>query len=227
MALNQMMLNTLTTIAQASAVDGWAYANAKSPPIRALEKDGHLEGNKAQIDPANADRIAYRLTAKGHAEIGTPAGAAPGANTGLTPPPPGMTVTQVSAGVTGASRAGRKVGVPNVTPDIKRPGARMMALPVAADGRTGKGGKGESYPFALLQAPDATGYDYFFVGNKAAIPATETTAEVPGMPNAFKTVKAAVSSANKRYSKKTPVVEFVARAMTVEGVDGAAVFRVK
>jgi hypothetical protein len=239
MPLNTMMMSTLKTIGEASAIDGWAYANAKSPPIRALVKEGFLEGNTDQVDPANADRIAFRLTAKGHTEIGTPvdnAGNPPVAgttvtDTGLTPIPPNVQVQRVAAG-----KSGRKVGVPNVVPTIVRVSARMAALPVVTDGRTAPGGgRGESYPFASLQAPEvpatattaASGFDYFFVANRAPSPASGDVPADPGMPNAYKTVKAAVSSANKRYEKKTPPVHFVARPYRYEGVDGAAVFRDK
>lgn len=216
MTLNPQMANTLSTLATGSAIDGYTFANPKSPLIRALSKEGLIEGNTSQVDPTNAEKIAFRLTDAGHAANGTPVAngatpAAPVADTGLTPTGD-VPVQQVPAGKRGR-KAGEKRG-PMVAPVITNTGTRM-ALPAAPTAGKRGGQRGESYPFAKLGAPNAEGYDSFFV---------QQTAE---MPNAYKTVKAAVASANKRYLKKGGW-EFTARPTEPNAaVAGATVFRVK
>lgn len=234
MALNNQMLNTLTTLAQTCATDGHALMNAKSPLVRALQKDGFIEGDLTITDPNNADKIGFKVTEKGYTELGFPSPGAPVVPVqpvtisqadvgqvpasllapGLTPVPPGVPVVQVAAG----KRGPKGPRGPVVAPTLLRSATRF-ALPAAPPAGKRGGLRGETYPFESLAAPDATGLDSVFVQATAAL------------PNPIKTLKAAVFSANKRYKEaKKGNREFAVRDMGIDpeyGVAGARIFRVR
>jgi hypothetical protein len=215
--MNDQLMNALRPIAEATHTAGFMFANAKSPLVRALVKDGFIEGNAASVDPTDANRIAFRATVSGLALVPDAAPASPAAHTpapapvgasgvpfpsvgnaGVTQVPEGVTVTQVPARKRGGVRG------PRTAPTIVAVG--RMALPeIVASKRGGK--RGEGYPFGSLEAPTAEGFASFFVAATAA------------MPNPEKTVRASVTSANKRYTDGRKFKLYPA-----EG--GASVFRI-
>lgn len=218
MSLQPAMMTVLKTTAENSAIDGYVFANPKSPAIRTLVKEGMVEINETEKDPSNPDKVMTRLTKLGHETAGTgvtfengPALAdpmpAPDPATGLTPTGD-ASVIQVAARKRGGRPAGQE------KPQITRAAVRM-ALPVATVGKRG-GNREEMYPFSTLGAPDHTGHDSFFV------------ATTPSVPKPYRTLISAVASANKRWKAKG--VEFAVRDMGIDPemkVAGARCFRVK
>lgn len=198
--LNPNLAATLTKIAEATRVPPhYLMQNQKGPLVRALEKDGLISRSPGVTDPSNADSVGFIATNEGFAALGyAPAGqAAPVAQPVqsappvinppvINPPVVGASPVSETAYVNTAAPKVKKARAPSVPPVVQYSGARFGSLPVGV-ARTRSGGtKSSPYRFSQLAAPDASGFDTFFV---------QKTAE---MPDPFKVVRASVNAANKR-----------------------------
>lgn len=256
--LTPQVTATLKSLFDMTRTSDHAFANAKSNHIRSLVGEKLIEGNPQIVDPTNRDKHAFRLTAAGYTALGEPqptpetppAPATPdpspavsassdpstagdGADTGLTPIPPGVVVTQLPAGASGTRK--RADGTPVVPRGPNRPmeqvysGVRMALPGPLPTGKRG-GNRGETYAFSKCGSPitdeatKASTYDSFFVG---------VTTQMPTTADLMKTLRAAVFSANKRYKEKPDTGGIVRKFAcypteedTVEKKAGVRVFRV-
>lgn len=229
MALSPQCVPLLRDIVAATkSPQGFMFVNPKSPIARTLVSNGFVESNPATVDPTNADKIAFRATVAGYAELPIEE-AAPNAQPIATPPahspatplsgtPETTTMqTQTQPAPAAASRGGPRG--PRIAPAVAPiTGFRFASLPEAAKRGPGAGsGPGESYPFSKLGEPDESGVDSFFVHP------TEQN------PSPFKLVRQAVNSANKRHKDAGRAVSFKAVDMPADPEHqkpGVRVFRV-
>lgn len=241
MSLNANLGNMLTAIVAACRVPPHhSVQNMKGPLIRALERDGYIARAPGIEDPANADRVGFVATDRGYAELGTAASAPPAPIANLLPgaavavqaptlnpspiqlnPSTAPAVAQPQTGnptlstttTVAAPKAPRAPRKPYVEPTVQYSGARFTALPPAAPGSRA-GGK-TPYKFSSLGAPDASGIDSFFV------------AATPVMPEPFKTVRATVNGANKRFESEGKKFRAIEVTDDLEfHVPGVRVFRI-
>jgi hypothetical protein len=226
MALSANLLKFLTDVQKAQAVEPYyLFANPKRIDVRTLEKDGFVESNPQIINPADDKAIAYRLTAKGEAEIGMKPGfsALWGNDPAASPPaasPPAASPPAAEADTTSTPakprRGSRGPRGPNKPVAVQYSGS-FMTLPaeVLADAR--RKPREEKLPFGSLKAPlSPSQCDSFF------IPASEAD------PTPHKSKGGHVNKANKKYAADGR--KFIIRALTADpefGVAGARVFRVK
>lgn len=206
MPLSPQIHDTLKGLYSAASTTGFVYGNPKHPHIRALVSGGMIAGNVADIDPTNSEKHAFSVTVAGAAELGLqPADAT---IEGAVP------VTQVPE----KGKGGRGSRGPNVVPVIVASVAKM-GLPTDFVKRGGN--RGETYGFGKLTAPEAGQegaimYDSFFV---------QATDEMPEPAN---TLRAAVTSANKRYGDKgVKFKHFIMKLDPQTGLAGVRVFRVE
>jgi hypothetical protein len=213
MPLNDNLKNMLKkTHENAVKAGDFTFLNVKNPLVAPLLAQGFLEADSTTTDPADAAKVAVRLTATGLSEIGVTAPAAP------TAPAFSQPDAAAQPPATGVPADEDKSKTP---PVISRSGA-LMTLPEKA-GRAPGSHRKESYPFSTLQPPvlhedgETKLYDSFFVHASDS------------MPDPGKALAGTVSSATKRYKDQTPPRKFSLVAVENDhehGVKGARVLRV-
>jgi hypothetical protein len=229
MTINANLLAALVPIvSHTRGPNGGVFANPKGPLIKALEKEGYIEGDAANKNPADANQIAYKATAKGLAEVPVASDAAPaapqeGQEAPATPQEP------ASAPAAGAdANAPKKRGPkgkrdPNAPPTvIKREIGFRMPMPVAA-AVTVRRGPRDKYGFADLLPPTPEGLDSFFVEANSKL------------TNPAKSLGGNVNKANKKFAKGTPEGGATGRKFKIVpvevdaqfGVAGARVLRIE
>ena len=216
--LNQQVATALGTMADVMAAHPFAFANPNSPIVRALVKDGLIEGNESIVDPADSKKHAFRVLPAGYTALGREAPTAP-LPPGSPDPDPGTgdgTTNENAGGTTGGTaddtgisggagvpvqqlpargRGGRKGPRGPNRPIVQERSGKLMALPTVAPAAS----RGETYDFGKLVAPATIpettdkGYDSFFVS---------VTTELPTHDALFKVLRAAIYSANKRYKDR-------------------------
>jgi hypothetical protein len=190
MPLNDNLKSHLKKMHDASATEGFTFANPKHPMVAPLLKDGYLIADHDTKDATDATKVAVAISDTGRAELSL---AAPVADLvqepGQEQPQAGQegdeTQTETKAG-----RGGPRG--PRVAPVIHKSGVRI-AIPEPVSRVIGSGGRGgEVYPFTSLQPPenDANGQpqcDSFFV------------AKTDNNPDPKKKLAGTISGANKRH----------------------------
>jgi len=224
-ALAANLMTLLTNIAAGGAT---AFANPKAPLVKQLERDGYIAPTPSNVDPTDPARIFYAVTAKGgellpqpqpQAPAASEAPAAPAASEAPAAPAadPTTGTEPIAAATTAAPAATRKPRVQRVQREvIVAHSGKRMKLP-ANIGNVNPGQKREKYPFGSLAAPDATGYDSFFV--KAT----------PSFPTPALSLASYVTKANKKYKDEGRFFKIIAMAAGEDhefDVAGARVIRI-
>jgi hypothetical protein len=215
MPLNDNLKNMLKkTHENAVKAGGFTFLNVKNPLVAPLLAQGFLEADSTTTDPADAAKVAVRLTATGLSEIGATPETAPPASPAPAFSQPATAAQPPAAGVPA------EADKPKTPPVVSRSGA-LMPLPEKA-GRAPGSHRKESYPFSTLQPPvlhedgETKLYDSFFVHASDS------------MPDPGKALAGTVSSATKRYKDQTPPRKFSLVAVENDhehGVKGARVLR--
>jgi hypothetical protein len=209
--INSNQIDHLNRIHAAYNEDGFSFQNPKQPMTAQLIDTGHLLVDHGTVDPSNSAKVAVQLSDVAFEHIEPKAATAPVL--------PSFAAAGVPAETAPAEKAKRKTGPrgPRVVPVIRESeGFRFAELPTAEKKTREKGSRPETYKFSTLAAPDANGYDSFFVE------ATEA------MPNPGKTLTGTVISANKRFASQGIVFKLVSVENDVQfGVKGARILRLK
>lgn len=201
MSLSPKLEQTLRAIHTGIETNGAYYGNAKHPMIAVLAKEGHVSIDTTRTDPNDSARSSIAVTLSGHYALGI--------NPVIATTEEKVTHLDNVATTTEAPAKAKRTRS-NIVPEVQL-ASGFMALPEATSRRGGS--RQEVYAFGQLSAPQNGQYHSFFV------PATAEN------PDAEKTVRAAVSSANIRYKDKE--ISFTHRFVTENGVAGVRVFRVK
>ena len=215
-ALAANLMTLLTNIAAGGAT---AFANPKAPLVKQLERDGYIAPTPSNVDPTDPARIFYAVTAKGGELLPQPQPQAPAASEAPAAPAadPTTGTEPIAAATTAAPAATRKPRVQRVQREvIVAHSGKRMKLP-ANIGNVNPGQKREKYPFGSLAAPDATGYDSFFV--KAT----------PSFPTPALSLASYVTKANKKYKDEGRFFKIIAMAAGEDhefDVAGARVIRI-
>jgi hypothetical protein len=212
--INSNQIDHLKRIHAAYNEDGFSFQNPKQPMTAQLINTGHLLVDHGTVDPRNSAKVAVQLsdTAIEHLEPEAP-------TTPAAPVLPSFAVAGVPAAAAPAEKAKRATGPrgPRVVPVIRESaGFRFAELPTAEKKAREKSSRPETYKFSTLAAPDASGYDSFFVE------ATEA------MPNPGKTLTGTVISANKRFAGQGIVFKLVPVESDIQfSAKGARILRLK
>jgi hypothetical protein len=227
MTLNPQLQKMLADIHAATTAHGHAFANPRSPVVKALEKDGYVSGDNNTKNPMDAQQIAYRTTEKANAHFPTP-NRAPGAPSSAAATGTADSVPPASAEFV-ATDAPKKRGPrgprsPRPEPTIARtPGFRLAGLPDEAKAPMSRAGRQEKYEFGKLEAPlpgknegNDLQYDSFFIACDAHL------------TDPAKQLASNVTKANKKYKDQGRLFRIVHFDNDPEfGVAGARVIRIK
>jgi hypothetical protein len=215
--INSNQIDHLKRIHAAYNPDGFSFQNPKQPMTAQLINTGHLLVDHGTVDPSNSAKVAMQLSESGMEHVEADSDSVNG-TVAATVQQPSFPAAGVPTGLPQAATVKRATGPrgPRVVPVIRKSeGFRFADLPTAEKKAREKGSRPETYNFSTLAAPDASGYDSFFV---------EAT---DAMPNPGKTLTGTVISANKRFAGQGIVFKLVPVENDLQfGVKGARILRV-
>lgn len=205
-------MTTLSSAAQALleqiGAGGQYFQNPRLPLVKSLERDGFITADPSKVNPENKQQIAYTVTNSGR-DLLPDFDAEGGTDT------EGGTDIDAEGDRTSAPKVIKRRG-PHAQREviIQRSGARM-AMPANISPISKATGRREKYGFSKLEAPNADGFDSFFVNTTSTL------------PNPAVSLGSHVSKANKKWRSEGRFFRVVAVAVDAEfGVPGARVMRV-